>query len=215
MATHVLRIWRKACKRSYDWCFHYWKNQYRAFLRYFDIYGGPRALLRSPYVHVAVFLTVGCRLRWSPSVSASDIAVSVIPNLLGFTVGALAIVLAFSSAPIFKMLAQDGDPRSYFMRLTVNLVHFIVVQACALIVGIVGKATASASIDVLALFFLFYGVLITVSAGIQLLQTASLYNQYASLEEQGNRVDQPKESRFSEAHPISEKSSTGVDRETD
>jgi hypothetical protein len=105
----------------------------------------------------------------------------VIPNLLGFTVGAMAIVLAFSSAPIFKMLAHDGDPKSYFMSLTANLVHFIIVQACALIIGIIGKATGNDIIDGFALFFLLYGVLVTVSAGIQLLQTASLYNSHASL----------------------------------
>lgn len=109
-------------------------------------------------------------------------AVSVIPNLLGFTVGAMAIVLAFSSAPIFKMLAQDGDPRSYFMGLTANLVHFIIVQACALVVGIVGKSIGNKVIDSVALFFLFYGVLVTVSAGIQLFQTASLYNADASID---------------------------------
>jgi hypothetical protein len=119
-------------------------------------------------------------------------AVSVIPNLLGFTVGAMAIVLAFSSAPIFKMLAQDGDPRSYFMRLTVNLVHFIVVQASALIFGIVGKATGNSVVDVFALFFLFYGVLVTVSAGIQLLQTAGLYNQHASLDQSAKNVGDTK-----------------------
>jgi hypothetical protein len=119
-------------------------------------------------------------------------AISVIPNLLGFTVGAMAIVLAFSSAPIFKMLAQDGDPRSFFMRLTANLVHFIVVQASALIIGIVGKATGNSTIDGFALFFLFYGVLVTLSAGIQLLQTASLYNAHASLEDPAPIADDPK-----------------------
>jgi hypothetical protein len=68
------------------------------------------------------------------------------------------------------------------MRLTANLVHFIVVQASALITGIVGKATGNSVVDAFALFFLFYGVLVTVAAGIQLLQTASLYNAHASLE---------------------------------
>jgi hypothetical protein len=180
-ARRLLHFYR-ASVVFFDWSLRFWKNQYRAFRKYFTIYGGVLALLRSPYVHIAFFLTIGCRLRWASTVSASDIAISVIPNLLGFTVGAMAIVLAFSSAPIFKMLAQDGDPKSYFMGLTANLVHFIIVQASALIIGIVGKATGNGIVDGFALFFLFYGVLVTVSAGIQLLQTASLYNAHASLE---------------------------------
>ena len=55
----------RICSASLDWCIRYWKNQYRAFHRYFAIYGGFLALLRSPYVHVALFLTVTCRLRWA------------------------------------------------------------------------------------------------------------------------------------------------------
>lgn len=102
----------------------------------------------------------------------------------------MAIVLAFSSAPIFKMLAQDGDPESFFMRLTANLVHFIVVQAAALVVGIVGKMTGNLTVDLFALFFLFYGVLVTVSAGIQLLQTAGIYNSHASLETEPSRASE-------------------------
>ena len=91
------------------------------------------------------------------------------------------------------MLAEDGDPRSYFMRLTANLVHFIIVQASALIVGIVGKVTGNKLVDGAALFFLFYGVLVTVSAGIQLLQTASIYNMHASLGDKQPNSDQATE----------------------
>ena len=187
-ALLLLRFYQ-ALLASYNWILKHWKNQYKAFGQYFKIYGGIGAILRSPYVHVSVFLTIACKLRMSASVTASEIAVGVIPNLLGFTVGAMAIVLAFSSAPVFKVLAQDGDPKSFFISLTANLVHFMIVQAAALIIGIVGKITANNSIDTLALFFLFYGILVTVSVGIQLLQTARIYNAYASIDSE--KRDQP------------------------
>lgn len=115
-------------------------------------------------------------------VKASDLVVSAIPNLLGFTVGALAIVLAFSSAEIFKILAEDGDPQSYFMKLTSNLVHFIMVQVLALICGIVARITDSRALDVLSLFFLFYAVLVTFSAALQLFLTAQVYNAHTSID---------------------------------
>ncbi|WP_315764019.1 MULTISPECIES: hypothetical protein [unclassified Bradyrhizobium] len=124
----------------------------------------------------------------------------------------MAIVLAFSSASIFKILAQDGDPRSFFMTLTANLVHFIVVQAAALMLGILGKMTGNRIADGFALFFLFYGVMVTVSTGIQLLQTASIYNAHASLDED---VQQAVRNRSSDQDasqpPASPKDEAGTD----
>lgn len=78
------------------------------------------------------------------------------------------------------------------MTLTANLVHFIVVQAAALTLGIVGKMTGNRIADGFALFFLFYGVMVTLSTGIQLLQTASIYNAHASLDTDAEQVAQKK-----------------------
>ncbi|WP_424627562.1 hypothetical protein [Bradyrhizobium sp. SYSU BS000235] len=106
----------------------------------------------------------------------------VLPNLLGFTVGALAIVLAFSSAPVFKTLAEAGRPTSFFMKLTSSLIHFILVQVLALITAIVARMTEVAWLDTLSLFFLFYAVLVTFAAGVQLFLTAIIYNTRESIE---------------------------------
>jgi hypothetical protein len=116
--------------------------------------------------------------------SAAETAVSVLPNLLGFTVGALAIVLAFSSAPVFETLAEHGEPQSFYMKLTASLIHFILVQVLALVSAIVARITESTTIDILALFLLFYAVLVTFAAGMQLFLTAIIYNARASLDEQ-------------------------------
>src|SRR6202035_2790028 len=111
-----------------------WKGQAQTVRRYWIIYGGYRALLGSPYLHIALALSGICLWLWAQNAQheylakASDIAIAAIPNLLGFTVGAFAIVLAFSSAKIFKTLAEEGEPLSFFMKLTANLVHFILIQ---------------------------------------------------------------------------------------
>jgi hypothetical protein len=119
---------------------------------------------------------------WSKAdVHASDIAVGVLPNLLGFTVGALAIVLAFSSADIFKLLAEEGEPTSFFLTLTSNLVHFILVQVVALTTGIVAKIVDVRALDILSLLLLIYAVLVILSAAFQLFQTARIYNAKASI----------------------------------
>jgi hypothetical protein len=159
-----------------------WRNQGREISHYWAVYGGFKALLLSPYLHISAILTV---VTWgfrSGTASASDVAVGVLPNLLGFTVGALAIVLAFSSAAVFATLAEKGKPESFYMRLTASLIHFILVQVLALLCAIVAKITGSVFIDFLSLFLLFYAVIITFAAGLQLFLTAAIYNAKASLD---------------------------------
>ncbi|MES2600525.1 MAG: hypothetical protein V4602_06920 [Pseudomonadota bacterium] len=166
-----------------------WKNQSEAISHYWAIYGGFRSLLLSPYLHISLALTIICVLFWTTTSAASEIAVSVLPNLLGFTVGALAIVLAFSSAPVFTTLAEHGAPQSFFMKLTASLIHFILVQVLALTTAIVARITGSAGVDILALFLLFYAVLVTFAAGLQLFLTAIIYNARASLDDKKKSGD--------------------------
>jgi hypothetical protein len=157
---------------------------YRAGLRrYWDLYGGPKALLRSPFLQIALFLTVVAYPFKGADTKPTDLAVSALPNLLGFSVGALAIVLALSSAPVFRTLAGKGRERSYFMVLTTSLVHFIFVQVVALTVGIFGKITDTPFLEPVALFLLFYAILVVVPAGLHLFQTARIYNTAASVPE--------------------------------
>jgi len=167
--------------------FDSWQTQYEAVRTYWHIYGGLASYAKSPYVHAALFLTSICVLHWAINdklefaTKASEVAISVLPNLLGFTVGALAIVLAFSSADIFKTLAEDSDPRSFFVTLTANLVHYISMQVLALSTAITARIVDARWLDVLSLFLLYYAVLATFAAAIQLFQTALIYNAHASI----------------------------------
>jgi hypothetical protein len=166
--------------------FSQWRNQAAAVRHYFVVYGGFPALLRSPYLLIAIIASSVCFwLAPKPAAGhlfgASDIAISVLPNLLGFAVGALAIVLAFSTAEIFEALAERGDPQSFFITLTANLVHFIFVQVITLTVAMMAKLINSMTLDVVTMFLLFYAVLVILSAAIQLFETAIIYNMNASI----------------------------------
>lgn len=159
-----------------------WIDQRIAFRRYWNLYGGIVALARSPYPQISLVLTVVCypfTSEYGPK--AAELAVSALPNLLGFSVGAMAIVLALSSAPLFRTLAQRGRNRSYFMVLTNALVHFIFVQVIALTVAIVARLTDWAVLEPVVMFFLFYAILVVVPAGLHLYATAQIYNASASV----------------------------------
>jgi hypothetical protein len=155
----------------------------RSLRHYWQIYGGVGAVLASPYVHISLVLTLICLPFWALDVKASEIVLSAVPNLLGFTVGALAIVLAFSSADLCVTLAEKGEPRSFFMLLTASLTHFLLVQVLALVVASIAKITAIHWLEYASLFFLIYAVLVTFAAGMQLFNTALIYNAKASIPE--------------------------------
>jgi hypothetical protein len=161
----------------------------RSLRHYWAIYGGLYAVVTSPYFQIPLVLTLLCIPFWQPSVTAHEIALSAVPNLLGFTVGALAIVLAFSSAEFFATLAEDGEPKSFFMKLTANLTHYILVQVIALIVAAVAKITGWRILDFVSLFFLLYAVIVTFAAGVQLFHTAVIYNAKASLPAKNSGTD--------------------------
>jgi hypothetical protein len=158
-----------------------WRNQIKTLSHYWKIYGGIYSLFKSPYLHLAIALSAVLAYSSYGEIKAAGLAVSVIPSLLGFTVGALAIVLAFSSAKIFTTLAEEGDPKSFFMTLTAALVHFIVVQVSALVVGIVTQIVGSDLLELLTLFFLFYAIFTALAAGVQLFNTAIIYNASSSI----------------------------------
>jgi hypothetical protein len=161
--------------------FSYWRSQSRIYAAYWAAYGGAIALLKSPYVHVSAAVACLCWYYLSADVKFSDMAISVIPNLLGFTIGAMAIVLAFSGAPVFKQLAEDGNPKSFFVRMMANLVHFIIAQVSALVSGIIAKSTGINAFEVLTIFLLLYAILATAATAVQLLQAAIIYNADAGV----------------------------------
>jgi hypothetical protein len=193
--------------QSWDF-FRPWVTQSRTIRGYWAVYGGINALVKSPYFQTSVALSLVCLLFWSKNdkmehaVKASEIAIGVLPNLLGFTVGALAIVLAFSSADIFRVIAEDGNPKSFFLTLTANLMHFICVQVLALLAAIIARIIDAPVLDFISLFLLIYAVIVTFSAALQLFQTARIYNAKASIpssaDQRGRqiRLRQPKPKRI-------------------
>jgi len=175
--------------------FSQWRGLARSLGRYWKIYGGWDAARTSPYVHISLLLSIFALLFSDVEENAADVALSTIPNLLGFTVGAMAIVLAFSSAKAFVALAEGGEPNSFFMKLAASLIHFILVQVLALTVGIFAKVTKIGWLDIVVLFLLFYGVLTAFAAGMQLFYAAIIYNAGANSDDatKETRVDDFKE----------------------
>lgn len=142
-------------------------------------YGGLRRLWNSPYLWAAVVAMLILRPLWCGG-DWTSMAIGVLPNLLGFSIGAVAIILAAPSLATFGLLAEDGQPESYFMDLAARLVHFIVVQVLALGGILIAKTYPFGWTNGLGFLLFSYAVLTAISAGLALFGIARLLNAAAA-----------------------------------
>jgi hypothetical protein len=111
------------------------------FGRFWRAYGGWPAIFQSRYLYAAVLLTPFCWGSWS-SPLWWDTVISVLPNLLGFTLGGFAIFVGFGDERFKASLAEpegDADTPTVYRELCATFVHFILVQVLALLVAILSK----------------------------------------------------------------------------
>lgn len=117
--------------------------------KYWSLYGGLKVLLASPYFHISLIITI---LLWPLWIKGGwwDIVLDILPNLIGFTLGGYAILIAFGDDDFRALISgklsrKDGSP---FMGLNTTFVHFIVVQILSLIVALIGKAEPITNIPI-------------------------------------------------------------------
>ena len=114
------------------------------FKRYWIAYGGFRALIYSPYLHFAIVLLVITWHEWWNK-EWWLVVITVIPNLLGFTLGGFAIFIGFGDEKFRSLLAQpdeNGDDRpTIYVKLCSTFVHFIIVQMFALFYALIVQAS--------------------------------------------------------------------------
>lgn len=115
----------------------------KGFRRYWQIYGGWTALLTSPYFLAAVATTALAWPLWSRE-GWWDSSLSVLPNILSFSLGGFALFLALGDEQFRASIAgancPGGDKASPFLSFAVTFLHFILLQVAALLAAILAKA---------------------------------------------------------------------------
>jgi hypothetical protein len=164
--------------------------------RYWAIYGGLAALLRSPYFHLSIVLTAVTAESWLYDRWWST-SISILPNLLGFTLGGFAIFLGFGDEKFKAIIAgnEPGEVRRFSPYLSVSaaFLHFVVVQVAALLWALVASAlyfdlpdarlAAIGSLfgilgGAVGYWLLLYSLCVAVAAGVAIFRVASWYDSY-------------------------------------
>jgi len=108
-------------------------------IRYWAAYGGVRGLVRSRYFWIAILgtgVTYGC---WTSN-DWWELPLQVIPNLLGFSIGGLAILIGVIQPETVALLAGREDKPSPISQFTATFTHFVLVQGMSLFLAFACKA---------------------------------------------------------------------------
>jgi len=118
-----------------------YSGTFNIFKRYWAAYGGFSSLIKSFYLHVALLLLILTYHFWIYE-KWWEQSISVLPNLLGFSLGGFAMFLGFGDEKFRAVLAEKDENENVtpYMSLCASFVHFIIVQFMALLAAIVARS---------------------------------------------------------------------------
>lgn len=165
---------------------------------YWQAYGGWRAIYASPFFFLSIVLLVLTVRFWFVD-QWWDQTLSVMPNLLGFTLGGFAVFLGFGDEKFKSLIAgQDGatpGESSPYMEVCSAFLHFVLIQVFALIAAVIAKALYFVPEGWLASIWTFvspvrwivgglgywlflYGICLAAAAAIAIFRVAFWFDQY-------------------------------------
>lgn len=127
-----------------------YKGLWNALSRYWGDYGGWSDFLRSPLLHFSLIISAASYAAWTKP-DWVDLPLSLLPNLLGFSLGAYALIFSLADERLLAALNApnaNGGPTNLRM-INATFLHFILVQTAAIIFAIMNKS--SLLIDLAAL----------------------------------------------------------------
>jgi len=109
-----------------------------------NFYGGSKSVKESVYFRIAFIITLITFPLWLKP-GWWDIVLGVLPNLLGFSLAGMAMLLAFGNIDFQKWIKKKGDQA--FIEMSASYSIFIIAQVLAIIVSLIFKAFYSPVLD--------------------------------------------------------------------
>jgi len=152
---------------------------------YWKLYRQTGSVFRSPYLHLAfvlglfLFPWLGCGYS---NTTWSELALGIFPNLMGFTLGGYAILVAFGDRTFMRNLCgPDEDGRaSPYMELNAMFVHFILMQGFSILFAYISKATGivTGPLALIGTTVSLYALLLAFSATLTVMRFAGAYDNF-------------------------------------
>jgi hypothetical protein len=152
-----------------------------AFQAYWLAYGGYKVLFRSPYLWLSFGLTCFIVPAWDTRADGNQIwvglALQIIPSIVSFSLGAMAIILSVASGKFLSVIQQSGRTDSFFMKMIAAFFHFILVQFIALFAAIFGTLYTHLALSFVGCFLFVYSLACGIAAAAALVNVAMIRNK--------------------------------------
>jgi len=167
-------------------CWRLYRGVARIFGIYWSAYGGWRALLCSPYIHISCVLAFLSALHpFSEKAEVFyDLGVIILPGMLGFTLAGIAILMAFGDSAFLERLCgtrpdEDND-YSPLVSHAANYVHFLVTQGATLVFSIFAKSLLLNSFffNFIGYFGLYYSVFLCIATVLSVFRMVRHYDRF-------------------------------------
>lgn len=143
---------------------------------YWKVYGGFRAIVGSPYFHIAVVTAAIAYPLWICGNDWTNITLGALPSVLGFSIGAFAIILSFGQDSLDRLKNKD-EAESRYLNVIASFVHFIIVQTLSILLSFVGKAWPNPVLGFIGSAMAIYAMTLAVAGAFRLFRLARIYNQ--------------------------------------
>ena len=152
-----------------------------AFRAYWLAYGGWSALIKSPYLWLSFGLTASMVPLWDIRSTGNQLwvglALQILPSIVSFSLGAMAIILSIASGRFLTVIQQNGRADSFFMKMIGAFFHFILVQFIAIFAAILGSAYSNLLLSFVGCFLFVYSLACGVAAAAALVYVATIRNK--------------------------------------
>lgn len=149
----------------------------------YKAYGGKKSLIKSPYFQIAFALAILvsafgflCQEDWK----WYEMPLSALPDIVGFSLAAYAIVLTFGSAKFQDAIrgSEKKDEFSPYIKLSAGLAHFVLAQVVALVFATVGEAadTSFFPIAFLGTWLFLYSLCLGVASTLSVFFLSRMYD---------------------------------------
>lgn len=158
---------------------------------YWSAYGGWRALVKSPIFWISMTLSAICYQIWIRE-NWWDSVTSLLPNILGFSIGAFAIFLGLGNDRFKDAMHKNRTNKiPLYLKISAIFVHQILIQTSAVVIAIVANALYHISAPdwfdgpnqwirpifwAFCYFLFIYSILLVVSTALNIFVVARLLN---------------------------------------
>lgn len=154
----------------------------RGLKTYWKAYGGWDEIALSPYFNFSWFFALFLHPLWTTGdgplptePSWVSVAFSVLPSVIGFSLGSIAILISVSSGKMLEDLQHGGDD-SLLMKIAAAFFHFLLLQVLCLLTGLAIKAHPMGAISYFGCFLLIYAISSGIATASILISVARLRN---------------------------------------